>query len=194
MEPATNTPKKRGRPAGAKNKPVVKAKSPEVERPPLRASMREEDPRMTAAKRAAEILGQIDGAAAAGADDFIAPPPPPGWSYEWKRHTIYNQEDPAYQTQLARYGWEPVPVSRHPEMMPVATKSSIIERKGMILMMRPAEVTDRIREMERREAARQVRSKEEQLGTAQDGHFGRDHQQVRPKVSKSYEAMPIPDK
>jgi len=39
---------------------------------------------------------------------------PDDWSYEWKRKTLLGKEDPSYEVNLARGGWEPVPVYRHP--------------------------------------------------------------------------------
>jgi hypothetical protein len=41
-------------------------------------------------------------------------------------------------------------------------------------------------------ARKQVRDKEAQLSGAPDGQFTRDHAQTRPKINKSYEAVPIP--
>jgi hypothetical protein len=161
-------------------------------RPPLRDAMREEDPRAAAERRTAEILGHLPEAENA-ADEFYAPKPPDGWSYEWKRRTVYNAEDPAYQVQLRQTGWEPVPVSRHPEMMPAGWKGKEIERKGMVLMERPKEITDRIMENERMKARKQVRAKEEQLSAAPQGQFDRDHPQAKPKIKKGYEPMPIPE-
>ena len=162
-------------------------------RPDLRPVLREEDPRTRAARRAAEVRNHI-GNMDEGPDDFYidAHLIPPGWTYEWKRKTVFGQEDPAYQVQLARTGWEPVPAHRHRSYMPDGSKSATIERKGMILMERPLELTEEARAIELRKARNQVRQKEAQLNSAPDGQFGREHSQVKPKISKSYEAMPIP--
>lgn len=171
---------------------------PAQEAPPraeMRPPMREEDPRARAARRAQELRdhrGSMD----EGTDDFYVDPSsiPPGWDYEWKRRTTLGAEDPAYQVALMRAGWEPVPASRHPEMMPDRGNFSSIERKGMILMERPKEISDDVRSLELRKARQQVRQKEQQLNSAPDGQFSRDHAQVRPKINKSYEAIPIPEK
>jgi hypothetical protein len=164
-----------------------------VSRPAMRGAMREEDPRAAASRRAAEIMQHLGGLDE-GTDDFYIEPHkiPDGWSYEWKRKTIYNQEDPAYQVQLARTGWEAVPASRHPEMMPVNGSWQTIERKGMQLMMRPKVITEQFRNIDHRNAKEQVKHKEAQLGSAPEGQFGRDHAQVKPKISKGYEPMPVP--
>ena len=210
--PATDAPSapRRGRPRGVKNQireiareaaaPVeVEAAEAPIEpvierRPDMRPPMREEDPRVRAARRAAEIRNHI-GNMDEGPDDFYISQEmiPPGWSYEWKRKTVMGQEDPAYQVQLARMGWEPVPASRHPSYMPEGSKSATIERKGMILMERPSELSEEARHIEARKAKNQVKQKEQQLNSAPDGQFGRDNKgNSMANIKKSYEAMPIP--
>lgn len=214
-------PKKRGRPASKLTKAAREAKIAEKltdqedsasdipsiaeisrsvmrddpsDRPGMRPMMREEDPRVRAARRAAELrdhLGNMDEAP----DDFYIPPSdiPSGWSYEWKRKTLLGQEDPAYQVQLAQKGWEAVPAYRHPSYMPVGYKGGTIERKGMILMERPLEITQEARDFEIRKARNQVRQKEAQLAGAPEGQFERNNKDSSlVKVKKSYEAMPIP--
>jgi len=161
------------------------------ERPAMRPSMREDDPRAAAARRAAEIRGHI-GNMDEGPDEFRTPEAPPGWEYEWKRRTLLGQEDPAYQVQLARTGWDAVPTSRHPEMMPSQGSHPTIERKGMILMQRPAVISDEARAVEARKARNQVRVKEQQLNAAPDGTMTRDHASVRPQISKGYSPIAVP--
>ena len=196
--------RRRGRPA----RPPVPAKpetadvevnytseTPENEpisaRPAMRPAMREDDPRAAAARRAAEIRGHI-GNMDEGTDDFRAPRPPEGWEYEWKRRTVMGQEDPAYQVQLARMGWEAVPTSRHPEMMPHAGSHPNIERKGQVLMMRPAVISEEARDIEKRKARAQVKHKEQQLHATPEGTMTRDDPRVRPTISKGYEPIPVP--
>ena len=182
---------------------IVQAAEPEPEPEPdepeeevraaMRPAMREEDPRTRAARRAAEVRNHV-GSMDEGLDEFYIDQGavPPGWSYEWKRKTVMGMEDPAYQVQLSRMGWEAVPAERHPAYMPTGNKYSTIERKGMVLMERPKELTDEARDIENRKARRQVQHKEAQLNSAPDGQFGRDHREVQAKISKSYEAIPIP--
>ena len=107
METAISRPVRRGRPRrqpvediqeAAPIAPRVEAQSqaaPAVARPPLRPEVREEDPREAAARRAAEIMGNIR-EIEAETDKFYIPlgEIPDGWDYNWKRKTIYNQEDP----------------------------------------------------------------------------------------------------
>jgi hypothetical protein len=161
------------------------------ERPAMRPSMRDEDPRAAAARRAAEIRGHLGGSMDEGLDEFAAPPPPPGWSYEWKRRTVMGQEDPAYLSNLARGGWEPVPTARHPEMMPHNTHAAVIERKGQMLMMRPKEITDEVHANDQRRARERIEMKKQQLTQAPTGHFERTSKDV--KVNKSYVPLPVPN-
>jgi len=161
----------------------------------IRPAMREEDPRAAASRRAAQLREHL-GDVVEGQDDFYIPLDeiPDGWSYEWKRHSVYGQEDPSYQIQLARSGWEPVPASRHPWMMPNNTASQTILRKGMILMQCPTEIIDERKSADLRKARMQVRAKEAQIAGTPDGTMTRDDARVRPNIKKSYEAIPIPEK
>lgn len=205
---ASEAPRKRGRPPRAKPEipaPVVQQAEPvareeEPTRRDLRVEprpiLREEDPRVRAARRAAEIrnhLGSMD----EGTDEFYIDQNsiPPGWSYEWKRKVVLGKEDPAYQVHLARTGWEPVPASRHPSYMPEGSTSATIERKGMILMERPLELSEEARAIDARRARNQVRQKEAQLNSAPDGTMQRTKSDGTPlaSIKKSYEAIPVPN-
>jgi hypothetical protein len=172
------------------------APEPEPQRREMRTDMREEDPRVRAARRAAEIMGNINDLDE-GEDEFYIDQKdvPDGWTYEWKRLTLLNKEDPSYTTQLERKGWEPVPAKRHPSYMPTNSSDAIIERKGMILMERPKEITDEVKRIEMRKARNQIRQKQEQLNSAPDGTFTRNGPDGRPltKLITSYEAMPVPE-
>ena len=201
MSDVSSTSRRRGRPPrslAVKAPEGIETNVDNVEtvsaRPALRPAMRDEDPRAAAAKRAAEIRGNV-GSMDEGVDDFYIDTReiPDGWTYEWKRRTIAGQEDPAYQVSLARMGWEPVPADRHPNMMPVRGQYTTIERKGMMLMERPMELSEEARSIELRRARQQIANKKTQLGSSPDGQFGRDHASVKPKVSNSYEPMPIPN-
>lgn len=164
-----------------------------VPRAEMRSEVREEDSRARAARRAAEIRGHI-GDMDQGVDEFFVDPSiiPEGWTYEWKRQSILGQEDATHQIHLARMGWEAVPARRHPGMMPASWTKGTIERKGMILMERPTEVVEEARRIQNKAAKDQVRAKEAQIAGAPDGTMTRDHAQTRPKINKSFEAVPIP--
>ena len=127
-------------------------------------------------------------------DEFFVDPSiiPEGWTYEWKRLSILGQEDATHQIHLARMGWEAVPARRHPGMMPATWTKGTIERKGMILMERPTEVIEEARRIQNKAAKDQVRAKEAQIAGTPDGTMTRDHAMARPKINKSFEAVPIP--
>ena len=184
---AATTPKRRpGRPP--------KSRAPEVtlEEAPSRPVMRPDDSRAAAAQRAADILANFDGSEMTN-NDFVAPKPPDGWTYEWKAKTVYNQEDPGRMMAYRRTGWAEVPANRHPDMMPLGYSGSTIERKGMILMERPQEITARFAERDRINARNQVRTKEEQLNAAPSGTFERQNKDAPlARVNKSYEPMEVP--
>jgi len=192
---SSEAPRRRGRPSRLQ-KPVDEtaiepvAAVPRVE---MRSEVRAEDPRARAARRAAEIRGHI-GDMDQGVDEFFVDPSiiPEGWTYEWKRQSILGQEDATHQIHLARMGWEAVPARRHPGMMPASWTKGTIERKGMILMERPTEVVEEARRIQNKAAKDQVRAKEAQIAGAPDGTMTRDHAQTRPKINKSFEAIPIP--
>lgn len=176
-------------------KPKLRTEPPTTpEAPPQRAAMRDEDPREAAARRAAEILGNFDGTEGGGGNEFDAPAPPPGWCYEWKVKTVLNQEDPGRTMAYRRTGWNEVPFKRHPEMMPVGYKGTTIERKGMVLMERPKEITDRFKEKDRQAARNQVQAKEAQLSQAPSGHFERNNKDAPlARIKKGYEPVEIPE-
>jgi len=123
-------------------------------------------------------------------DKFWAPSPPDGFDYQWRRRTIYNQEDPSYQVELIRQGWEPVPLSRHPEMMPRGWKGETIEVEGQVLMERPMVLTQEARLRENRAAREAVLTKEAQLRATRKGDLG---ERRVTDFSKSREAIAIPD-
>jgi hypothetical protein len=158
---------------------IVKDASPGIPRPTMRPTMREEDPREAAARRAAEIRGHLGGAMDDGVDEFRAPPAPEGWEYEWKARMVMGQEQHSYMTGLARTGWEPVPTSRYPDMMPSGGNHPTIERKGQVLMMRPKVISDEVRDGELRKARNQVKAKQEQLTHAPEGHFERSSRDTK---------------
>jgi len=177
MEESTeNAPRPRGRKPNSQ-KPVLPTRhvgaemeNTEFERPPMRPPMREEDPRAAAARRAAEIRGHL-GDMDNGTDEFGLPTAPDGWTYEWKRKATLGAEDHTHILGLKQKGWTEVPANRHPGEMPSTGTYSLDLRR----------------------ARNQVRAKEEQLNGTPEGGLGhRDHAQVKPKIGKSYEAIPVP--
>lgn len=164
--------------------------------PTVPTAPREEDPRTRAARRALELREHMGGNMDDGVDKFYIDPRiiPDGWSYEWKTLAVLGKENPSYQVSLAHRGWEAVPRTRHPEMMPENYRTETIEREGMILMERPKEITDEVKALELRKARDQVRSKEQQLNGAPPGQFERSNKDASlVKINKSFETIPIPE-
>ena len=108
-----------------------------------------------------------------------------------RRQRVLGQEDPAYPVALRRTGWEPVPVSRHPEMMPPGA-GGVIERKGMVLMERPKEITDEMKAIDYRNARNQVRTKEQQLTLPQMANLVGIMLRLSLKFLKAMSQLPIP--
>jgi hypothetical protein len=161
---------------------------------PAPAAPAAEDPRARAARRAAEL--REHGSTDDGSDKFYINPRivPDGWTYEYRRFTVMGAQDPSYQVTLATKGWEAVPASRHPELMPLGYTGNTIERKGMILMERPKEITDEAKSRDYRNARDLVRAKEAQISGAPPGTFDRTNKgSPLAKVTKSYESIAIPD-
>lgn len=115
---------------------------------------------------------------------------PDGTSYEWKRVSIYGKGDPSYDVLMREQGWEPVDATRHPELVADGHVGAIV-RDGLMLMERPIELTREAQAEDKIAAREAVTVKKQQLGEAPAGTFTRDHQNVRPKVSTSYESLPI---
>lgn len=164
------------------------------ERPPMRPAMHESSSDR-AARRAEEIRGHI-GSMDEGVDEFYIPQDaiPDGWTYEWKRKSVMGQEDAPYLVSLRRLGWDPVPAARHPDMMPMNSPAETIERKGMILMERPAEITEEVKRLELRRARAQMQQKQAQLGEAPAGQFERTNKgDSLANIKKSYSPIVIPD-
>lgn len=167
---------------------------PEVRPVEQRPDLRDSDPIAAAEARAEQLRAMTQGDPDEGDKFYIDPRViPPGWSYEWKRHKLLNAEDPSYQVELARKGWEAVPVSRHPDMMPIGYKGATIERFGNMLMERPKSITEEANRQELRKARAQVKGKEEQLSGVAQGQFGRDNKgDSLVKIHKDYEPIQIP--
>jgi hypothetical protein len=64
---------------------------------------------------------------------------PEGMTYAWVRESTLNEPDPDNMTDRMIRGWQPVPSSRHPEMVPPplpgyeGAEVSVIRRGGLIL-------------------------------------------------------------
>lgn len=154
--------------------------APPISRPEMRAAERPEPrPAMRssaeeAAIRAAQIFGTVD--LDAEEDKFALPAnlAPDGWEYEWKTHEVIGKRNPGNEVRMAQMGWDPVDVSRHPELMPPGFNGAIT-REGMILMQRPKIVNDRQRQAAYNKAIGQVRGQDQLVGVAPKDTGPRDN-------------------
>jgi thioredoxin reductase len=86
-------------------------------------------------------------------------------------------------------GWEPVPANRHPAYMPKNMSDGVIERKGMVLMERPKEITEEVKTNEIKKARNQVRQQKQKIQQSADNQFERRGV----KISTGYEPLEVPD-
>lgn len=76
---------------------------------------------------------------------------PDGMTYSWVRESTLNEPDPDNMTDRMIRGWQPVPASRHPEMVPPplpgyeGIEVQVIRRGGLILCERPSSEVDEAR-------------------------------------------------
>lgn len=172
----------------------MRGRPPNVSKLSNQAEMsNEEDSRARAKRLAEEIRAQREGREDDGVDEFRAPEAPPGWAYQWKVKTVFNDEQTAHQNNLQRNGWTPVPVSRHPDFLPIGRKGNTIEHKGMILMELPEELVNDARNREKRIADMQVNQKAGHLDAAPGTMLAEQTGKTKAKLSRSYAAIPIPD-
>ena len=77
---------------------------------------------------------------------------PDGMTYSWVRESTLNEPDPDNMTDRMVRGWQPVPASRHPEMVPPplpgyeGMEVSVIRRGGLILCEKFTEEVQQARE------------------------------------------------
>lgn len=113
---------------------------------------------------------------------------PDGFTVEWKNTHIMGQPiNSADATRLEQGGWSPAPAELFPELVPSGYQKSVIERPGMILMIRPAHITEAIRAAELRKATGQLSDKMKQLSSTPDGHMDR----VVTTANRNYEAVNV---
>lgn len=108
---------------------------------------------------------------------------PAGMTYEWRRHTIVGQEDREHMIDTYENGFTPVPAERHPELAGMGAKpGQQIERGGLVLMERPAELRDEALAEYGHDAKAQTNMQMRRLKLTEDGQMDR----VVKKASRSY--------
>jgi hypothetical protein len=164
-------------------------------RPRMHPEMRTETS-MERADRLAQEIFEHEHELGDTEDKFPMPPggPPDGFHYEWKRHTVYGAQNPAYTVALASSGWRPVPSSRHPQFMPTVGTYETIEREGLILMEIPLSVYKHREARDLKRAKEQVSIKQAQLTRpAGPGQFERSNKgQSMVDIKRGYEPLAIP--
>lgn len=114
---------------------------------------------------------------------------PEGTTYEWKRFSVHGQEDPFYLARMREQGWEPVDPRLHPNWLPPGYDKPSIIKGGMILMERPAELTQEARREMNTMARQQIREAEQRLGMTPKDTLTRDYDGARPRVVKEVGRM-----
>lgn len=99
----------------------------------------------------------------AGANKYA----PPGWTYEWKRYSIYNAPQATYQSTIQRVGrWTPVQHEAHPGVFGAPGERGSIIHEGLILMERPTALHNEARQEEQNLADEKVRRAKRERGLA----------------------------
>lgn len=140
--------------------------------------------------RIREIRGNPDLQGGTERDKYWAPSPPDGWDYQWKLKSVMNQDDIDRIRQNEMNGWQPVPLSRHPELMPRGWQGDTIEIGGLVLSERPLLFTQEARAEEARAARDAVLTKESQMREGRGGDLG--PRQVN-RFNKSRGPIDVPD-
>lgn len=99
---------------------------------------------------------------------------PEGATVEWKNTHVMGQPVPS--TEYAAYemaGWRPAPADLFREMLPEAHEGPTIERGGMVLMIRSANITERFRRQDKQKARDAVRNKVNEMSGTKDGEMDR---------------------
>lgn len=120
---------------------------------------------------------------------------PDGMDYQWVTDSILGQPQPQRRARFERRAWTPVPAERHDGVYTPKGYKGEINVDGLVLMERPLELSIRARQKEKMKAREQVYVREQQLRGGDLGNkvaFDTRHQSVNNKISKSYEAIPVP--
>jgi hypothetical protein len=110
-----------------------------------------------------------------------------GLSCEFKRISYFGkEEDPDYHIGLAENAWEPLSLKSFPDfkkLMPANWTKDTFEKRGQILMVRPASLTAEARAEDEFEANNQVKGQLQSLKDSKPGEAER----TLVKVKRNYE-------
>lgn len=91
---------------------------------------------------------------------------PDGWTYAWKRTSVFGQPDTRNITEMQRRGWSFVPADRHDGYwMPTGHKGNI-EIDGLALMEIPTVVHEDMRKQDRKDANNAINGYRQRVGMA----------------------------
>lgn len=129
---------------------------------------------------------------------FHVPPEmiPDGYAVEYKRKTVFGAAAPnqvSYEVSLSRTRWEPVSLSTHPSfkaLVPESYDKDTIEKEGMMLYIRPKEISEKVAKIMQAKADSQLNQKLASIGATESGQAPR----VITKLNRSYESISVPDK
>jgi hypothetical protein len=154
-----------------------------------------EDHEQRAAKRMLEFK-QLHGDVDSFSDDYVDPwlaQAPPHWTYNWKTYSVWNREYPSYIAQCQRNFWQPVPASRHKDMLYPGYEGENIIKDGLMLMERPTQLTRAFQVRDEKRARDQVFNSESKLREAPPGTAPRDqHPRTLPRVAGHVGPVDIP--
>ena len=182
-----STGRRPGRPARSDIRPQVDAR-PENPRPAIEHydSIRE-------AEEYARKLLDAGLDSIGGTDEFYIDRSiiPDGWEYEYKCNAVTGQENTHHMNDLARQGWRPVPVSRHPELMPHGATGAIT-KKGLTLMEMPKIIVDKLKARQINDARETLRNSDKQLNDTPANTAPRDEFPEKMRGVKREIFRPIP--
>lgn len=184
MEPTASLPKRpRGRPPGSGKNHLGALNQRTTQRVPQRQIE----------WRARRTLDEIEETGRYFIDPAIIPD---GMDYQFKALTVMGEEMREHQIRLARDGaWDPVPASRHPELMgkylDAENPQQAIIIGGQILMERPKIYTQQAEAENRAKARNAVSGQFKSLGLGEK--LGKGFEAMKPQVKRDYSVQAVPD-
>lgn len=125
--------------------------------------------------------------------DFDRSKIPPGWSYEFKKASIYGQEDRQYHLSLLRNHWRPVPGSRHPELVGSGAGDHPIIIEGLMLMERPEYLTEEAKREDFVKGQGQMEQQFARLDQIDAIDPRQGFEQSRSTINRTFERGAVPD-
>ncbi len=125
---------------------------------------------------------------------------PPGMSAQWVTNSIFGQEQAQHRGKFEQNGWTPVHQDdfdgQFDGMFMPKGKEGEINQDGLVLMMRPKQITEKAQRAEKKRAYEQVAIKEQALrGGDIPVSLDARHESATStnRINKSYERVEIPD-